>query len=244
MSEQAGKCSSFFGEGHGNTITLAALEKALQRANLQVNLGMKEGERVEEVTDKRCFRSAQLESGQVERVLSNAEDPNTELHACIAHIERSWTMYVGDLDVEMARRVPKGPYSADLVRAFQIYDIRYVFPNDELCAAYHAAALTYNSELNNINPALPPLMKRTEKLTSVGDECHVYVGPTPAFAAVSDDSAKCPSATYLFRSGPVFVKMHVSDGTLVVDPTPRQKELAIDPKGPGVNREWQGTARR
>ena len=234
MSEQQGK-DTFIGERHGSLLTQAAVEKALRRANMQVFS-------IEEDVNGRLCRSAQnLESGEVEAVLRNAEEQYKEQHACVANMRRIWKVCATDLDDEAARR-DKDP--AGLIRCFNIYDVRSVFPNDELCAAYHAAALTFNAGLNNIDPALPPLAKRTEKLTSVGDECHVYVGPTPAFAAVSDDSAKCPSATYLFRSGPVFVKMHVSDGTLVVDPTPRQKELAIDPKGPGVNREWQGAARR
>ena len=189
MNEQPGKDTFIIGERHGSVLTQAALEKALKRVNMHVS-------RVQEDADVRGCRSAQnLESGQVERILRSVGETYIDLieqHACLAQMRRGWTVHASncDLDVEAVRRSRLSP--ADLVRVFKIQEVRLVFPNDELCAAYHAASLTFNAELNNVNPALPPLMKRTKKLTSVGDECYVYVGPTPAYAAVSKDRGQIP----------------------------------------------------
>ena len=82
MSEQPGK-DTFIGERHGSVLTQAAVEKALKRANMQVV-------RVEEDADEKYCSSAQnLESGQVEAVLTSAEEQYKEQHVCLVDMRRA-----------------------------------------------------------------------------------------------------------------------------------------------------------
>lgn len=84
----------------------------------------------------------------------------------------------------------------------RICDIRFVFPDAESAALYHRERLLANSE------ASPPLADAVQ----VGDECHVFGGIRSIAPGID-----IAMVYYLFRVGPVVVKLFASQGVKAED---------------------------
>jgi hypothetical protein len=88
---------------------------------------------------------------------------------------------------------------------WRLVDIRFVFPDEERAAAYHAERLIANSEGNPEVHGAPP----------VGEECSVFGGRS----ALSLGGAQVEMVTYfyVFRIANVVVKLFVAQGPEAVD---------------------------